>query len=97
MATDVKYPMKLVLFAAVALLARPALSMSVNHACLCIGRRICQSEGASKQRSGYMGHCVFVNSKTRRAAYRCRRQALTISLPKIFRPVIEGTTLFCAQ
>jgi hypothetical protein len=37
-------------------------------ACLCIDGRIRQSEGASKQRSGYMGHygvVWFDDSKTR--------------------------------
>jgi hypothetical protein len=44
---------------------------------LCIGRRICQSERASKQRSGYAGHCWFrlVRRQQNALAWdQCRRQ-----------------------
>jgi hypothetical protein len=54
--------------------AFPLLWCCWCSACLCLGRGICQSEGASKQRSRYAAHCWFRFGST--AAKRAGRRTV---------------------
>ena len=71
------------------------------RACLCIGRRTCQSKCASKEWSGYAGHCgCRLGSMTPKRAG--RRTGATLKNPKETlrlqksEPRNRGNDLFCA-